>query len=369
VPLVAGGTSDAANLVTACSSCNLGKGRTGARGDIGLDTDPARRPVVAAIHPVAVEEPVIERVNRRTIAPHRIGAAVGLMARPVALAPSPRRPDDRIGRPRWVGIAAAGRSGPTWPDFEHRLAAALTRLPTGHYLILEAKVSGRYVQFAQDGAEGLRGETQSNDYADPAHPVSPVEERGLADLGWRAPTTGRDHLENHSAGWPAEASTMTSAALAVRTFRDLYAVERPLDLAYDAFGRRGRTYADAGLGLDRKIARTADGRRWLRLLADHGASGSRSLIAVEERDGSILLRGRTSGSGVAAALGPGRTSYQWEVSLGVGAVNGIVDVLGDWGDPDPLVVLGRWAAAHRSDPGPTIAEAGLQVRFWERVGD
>lgn len=75
-----------------------------------------------------------------------------------------------------------------WPAFQDHLAEALSRLEEDQFLILTVKCSDRFVQFAGEGAFGMRVETTSNSYLAKPERLNRRQMIALEKLGWRSPT-------------------------------------------------------------------------------------------------------------------------------------------------------------------------------------
>jgi hypothetical protein len=119
----------------------------------------------------------------------------------------------------------------TWDDFEARLVASLERK------------SLYFVQFAQGGRAGFLAEAVSNRYLTGSAQLAPDQEEAMGALGWQFPDHHATKPENFSRQWPMPAPFADVAALAVRTLREAYAVERPADLVYRRFTRDGHDFA------------------------------------------------------------------------------------------------------------------------------
>jgi hypothetical protein len=75
-----------------------------------------------------------------------------------------------------------------WPAFEKRLAETLGALEEDQYLVVSAKRTSAFVQFAAHGSYGLLAECVGNNYLDGAHALSRRQESLLRRMGWSAPT-------------------------------------------------------------------------------------------------------------------------------------------------------------------------------------
>ena len=153
----------------------------------------------------------------------------------------------------------------TWDDFEARLVASLERMALDQFLILSTRPVGDdeslyFVQFAQGGRAGFLSEAVSNRYLAGSAQLAPDQEEAMGALGWQFPDHHATKPENFSRQWPMPAPFADVAALAVRTLREAYAVERPADLVYRRFTRDGHDFAEPGLGIDAERPTTPRGK-------------------------------------------------------------------------------------------------------------
>ena len=129
-----------------------------------------------------------------------------------------------------------------WRDFTKNLAACLGELAEDEYLIISRKRANQYVQFAGQGAYGIRAEAECNEYILP--PELLLDERqyaGMQRLGWRRPTALPD--EPCALGSPnfytqvvaTEVGLREMARRATQTFRTVYDIAHPGMLEYKAF--------------------------------------------------------------------------------------------------------------------------------------
>ena len=135
-----------------------------------------------------------------------------------------------------------------WLEFQPALARALASMQEDQYLILDVKFERTFVQFAAQGAHGMRAEASSNSVLPPqAHLTRPQLER-LVELGWRAPTGSLDFSTpvndpdgspNFFLDLPADFDADRLAALAVDTFVEVLQVPHPGELTYSAWGHEG----------------------------------------------------------------------------------------------------------------------------------
>jgi len=127
------------------------------------------------------------------------------------------------------------------------------------YLILNAKGTNIYVQFAHQGSFGLRAETVSNSYLDDDHKHSSEDLVILRSLGWADPTSGPgvapvddpDGSPNHYCEWATPIDLGEVAVTAVRTLIEVLNVAAPGWLEYRAFDSEDREILLPTLGLKR----------------------------------------------------------------------------------------------------------------------
>ncbi|TDC82844.1 SseB family protein [Actinomadura sp. 7K507] len=145
-----------------------------------------------------------------------------------------------------------------WNDFAKRLTLELSRLPVTSFLIVQGPSGLPYVQAMR--AEGvLDSEAVSSAFL--PRPLAPRQERRLRALGWEPPDeeerknwwhqfTLRDRGGARASAEALEACALL-AGLMVGAFRDVYRVESPLELVYQASrsGPEGGPLALPGLGI------------------------------------------------------------------------------------------------------------------------
>lgn len=133
-----------------------------------------------------------------------------------------------------------------WRDFTKNLAACIGALAEDEYLIIARKRANQYVQFAGQGAYGIRAEAAGNGYIEP--PEFLLDERQYARmqrLGWSRATALPDDPSNP--GSPnfyvdvvaTEAGLRELARRTTQTFRTVYGVDHPGMLHYEAFHYEG----------------------------------------------------------------------------------------------------------------------------------
>jgi hypothetical protein len=156
---------------------------------------------------------------------------------------------------------ARGRVSAAWGPFEAALARALAVLEDEQYLVLSVKHTGYFVQFAAEGAAGLRAEAVANAFLSPGARLDEARLARLAELGWRPPThtlaqigtaeADPDGSVNHYRDWAAPVPVAEAAALAVRTLREVYGVDHPRRLEYRAFDADGEHILIPTLAINR----------------------------------------------------------------------------------------------------------------------
>jgi len=155
--------------------------------------------------------------------------------------------------PAWPCLADAIPRQPdtdtVWRTFEAALAEVLLALEEDEYLILQSKRHQHYVQFAGEGAHGMRVEAVSNAFIDnPADRLSDVQHQRIAALGWDGPAENAP-CPNAPPGFSVEGNFYVDAAapvpaaqvaeLACATLRHVYGVHHPGELEYVAFHGAG----------------------------------------------------------------------------------------------------------------------------------
>ncbi|MFD0902994.1 SseB family protein, partial [Actinomadura sediminis] len=149
-----------------------------------------------------------------------------------------------------------------WNDFAKRLTLELSRLPVGSFIIVQAPSGMPYVQ-AMRGDEGVDAEAVGSAFL--PRPLGHLQERRLRSLGWEPPDDARrrnwwDHFDvrepgrrdrdGRAAAERLEACAMLAGRM-VGAFRDVYGIDSPLELVYQAarIGKDGGPLALPGLGI------------------------------------------------------------------------------------------------------------------------
>lgn len=109
-------------------------------------------------------------------------------------------------------------------DLARRLAQTLTQMREDEFLVISVKRSNRFVQFAAQGAHGLRVEATSNAFLKGSDRLGLDDLAVLAALGWKSPTGSPTHSTpgndptgspNYFLDFPAGSNTTQIAELAV----------------------------------------------------------------------------------------------------------------------------------------------------------
>lgn len=157
---------------------------------------------------------------------------------------------------------ATGYVSKDWAIFAENLMRTLPELSEDNFLILCTKGINSVVQFAAQGAWGMRAETTSNPYRTPATQLSDAQMTDLLKAGWNPPT--RDPLESTPGsdpdGSPNFFLELTNPVdfdwfvkLTVRTFVEVLGVTHPGQLEYEAFDTSGKSLTFPQVGLKRRV--------------------------------------------------------------------------------------------------------------------
>jgi hypothetical protein len=147
-----------------------------------------------------------------------------------------------------------------WSDFQERLAGGLEILPENTFLILTKRGTNRFVQFAQGGRKGFRAEAVSGAFLKDLDQLPEEAEDDLIDLGWIPPDSDPDEPRgnvNFYRVWPGPGPFAEVAALAVTTMKDVFEMQSPAELEYQAFGEEGPFFM-APLGLPLHVERESE---------------------------------------------------------------------------------------------------------------
>ncbi|MGP4023729.1 TY-Chap domain-containing protein [Actinomadura sp. 3N407] len=177
-----------------------------------------------------------------------------------------------------------------WNDFAKRLTLELSRLPVTSFLIVQGPSGLPYVQAMR--AEGVL-DAEAVGSAFLPRPLAPRQERRLRALGWEPPDEEERKNWWHQftlrdRGGRALAEQLEACALLaglmVGAFRDVYRIESPLELVYQASrsGPEGGPLALPGLGIPLAVP-DAEGRRAARPARPAGSTLETALAEARER--------------------------------------------------------------------------------------
>lgn len=144
-----------------------------------------------------------------------------------------------------------------WKRFTKELVVTLNCLEENEYLIIAIKNLNGFVQFAAQGASGMRIEATSNDYLSEDKQLDEKSQRLMLELGWQMPTHWPEEDDNEPEGSPnyyldvaPPVPLAHMAELAVKTLRYVFDVQHPDALRYDAFTESGEPLKFPNLGID-----------------------------------------------------------------------------------------------------------------------
>ena len=197
--------------------------------------------------------------------------------------------------------SAQDKTSVAWPPFAQKLATVLATLNEDQFLVILAKRSNRFVQFAGQGASGVRAESVSNQYLPRSEQLDAQQIARLKELGWQTPTgtaesstpeRDPDGSPNYFVEFASPVPFAALADLAVRTLVDVLRVPYPGFLEYEAFDADQNSIIHPELGLKRatrttptdKLADVAD-----RLLATIKEATGIADLAFDD-DGDIQVR-------------------------------------------------------------------------------
>lgn len=145
-----------------------------------------------------------------------------------------------------------------WKPFAENLAAVLSRLEEDQFLIVSAKNSNRYIQFACQGAWGNRVEVTSNHFLKGEDRLTRRQVSWLRAHGWSAPT-GRpreatpnrdpDGAPNYYIDFLMSEVAIEIARVAVEALVNGLEYSHPGALTYEAFDADGNMLTFQELGL------------------------------------------------------------------------------------------------------------------------
>lgn len=102
---------------------------------------------------------------------------------------------------------------------------------TGRYVIVERSNPMRYLQCLSLEDGGIAGEAVSNHFLRTHEQLTAATVRQLVRLGWQRPARGKPNQRNFCREWGPPVPLAEIAAMAVKTLREGFDVESPLELA------------------------------------------------------------------------------------------------------------------------------------------
>ncbi len=203
------------------------------------------------------------------------------------------------------GCAVSGRYGSTkpvsrdWDIFAERLTSVLSKLEEDQYLIVSAKNSNRFVQFACQGAWGMRVEATSNHFLENKDRLNRRQMSWLRSHGWNAPTGNvkkatpakdPNGSPNYYIDFPDPAKAGELARIAIEALVNGLEISHPSSLEYKAFDRDGKVFSFKQLGL--KAADVED-----KPLMDRVLEVFREVTGIadleRDEDGDVMIRYRS----------------------------------------------------------------------------
>ena len=197
--------------------------------------------------------------------------------------------------------SAQDKTSVAWPPFAQKLATVLATLNEDQFLVILAKRSNRFVQFAGQGASGVRAESVSNQYLPRSEQLDAQQIARLKELGWQTPTgtaesstpeRDPDGSPNYFVEFASPVPFAALADLAVRTLVDVLRVPYPGFLEYEAFDADQNSIIHPELGLKRATRTTPKDKRVdvaNRLLATVKEATNIADLEFDE-DGDIQVR-------------------------------------------------------------------------------
>jgi Tir chaperone protein (CesT) family len=156
---------------------------------------------------------------------------------------------------------SARRLSSAWGPFAQKLSTALAQLQEDQYLIISSKRTKHFVQFAAQGAHGIRAETVCNAYLPRRDQLDEKQIATLLGFGWCSPTGGPtqagspaqdpDGSPNFYVDSPVPVGCAALAGLATRTLSEVMRVPHPGMLQYTAFDASSNALLLPELGLMR----------------------------------------------------------------------------------------------------------------------
>jgi hypothetical protein len=164
---------------------------------------------------------------------------------------------------RAVSSDSADKASRAWVPFRKKLAFVLSKLEKNQFLIISARGSNRFVQFAFQGEAGMRVEVTSNHFLKGKDRLNRRQISWLRANGWNAPTGNKKRAtpENHPNGspnyfidLPAPLVTEDLANLAAEALVSGLEIQSSVSLVYEAFDANGKNIRIEELDLTPAIA-------------------------------------------------------------------------------------------------------------------
>jgi len=145
--------------------------------------------------------------------------------------------------PRSSSLSGQSTSAEAWHLLEKKLTESLADLAEDEFLVTAREGTDYFVQFAGQGAWGMRIEASSNAYHSPCFQLPDTALGHLASLGWNLPTYVQAEMVTEpcdgspnffiDARRPVQYEAL--ARVAVRTLREVYGAKDPSDLVYRGY--------------------------------------------------------------------------------------------------------------------------------------
>lgn len=149
-----------------------------------------------------------------------------------------------------------------WTPFSKRLQFTLAAMTEDQFLVISLKETNRFVQFAAQGALGMRAEVSSNHFLSGREKLGEKQVRALVRMGWQKPTGTPEEATpekdpNGSSNFfldvtnPVDFSAI--ATLAINTLSEVLGVAHEGFLQYEAFDYAGNQLALPELQIKRGL--------------------------------------------------------------------------------------------------------------------
>ncbi|MBK9235717.1 MAG: hypothetical protein IPO19_06515 [Rhodoferax sp.] len=151
---------------------------------------------------------------------------------------------------------------PHWQAFFARLQYALGKMKEDQFLVLTLKETNRFVQFAAQGASGMRVEATSNHFLPGRDQLDTKQIAALVAMGWNMPTGSPNQAtpqndpngsSNFFLDMPNPIDFAQLATLAILSLTKVLGVPHEGFLQYAAYDYAGNTHAVPELKIKREI--------------------------------------------------------------------------------------------------------------------